>query len=606
MKLLHRLKISYDNLKLQTKYTICILSAVCIPLMILALTFSTRLYDMVIADTIQGEQKATALTAPLIEESLRAVIDDYTALTEYSYYRTLFKRPVSTPLSTLAGGTEARAFSQQVKKLTTGRAITAVRIYLDIPGQDAFFDSTTAKDLFLPISYANGTYWHGIFQGTKAHALYCPSFYLGNRELDTLGDLAYITASTLYYYGKAYPCYTAVYFSSGHITELLQDAISFPGSVAYIINERNSLISSTDDYLSAIYRLRYETMSDALMSSNNFVERNVLGEQIYAGYYYIREPGWILVTVLPAKPLVQRGIVSLVKIALICLACALIVAIFTIWQTRSITTRISSVIYQMGQLKQGAPASLPDPEIFDEVGDLITTYNYMTSRMNRLIEQQEKTAEELRIAEFNSLQAQINPHFLYNTMDMINWMALQGQTAEISNVVQNLAHFYKLTLSSKNNFNSIKSELKHVSIYVELQNMRYQNAFDFVIDLPDELYRYEIPKLTLQPIIENCILHGILEKEEKSGTIVVTGWTEDTGLALLVSDDGVGIPREKLPLLLSGQNAPASAKGNNIAVYNIHRRLKLLYGEAYGLSYNSMFGEGTEVTIHLPLQPASE
>ncbi len=605
MKLLHRLKISYDNLKLQTKYTICILSAVCIPLMILALTFSTRLYDMVIADTIQGEQKATARTAPLIEESLRAVIDDYTALTEYGYYRTLFKRPVSTPLSTLAGSTQARAFSQQVTNLTTGRAITAVRIYLDIPGQEAFFDSATAKDLFLPISYAKGTYWHGIFQGTKAHALYCPSFYLGKRELNNLGDLAYITASSLYYYGKAYPCYTAVYFSSDHITELLQNTISFPGSVAYIINERNSLVSSTDDYLSAIYRLRYETMSDALMSSNSFVERNVLDEEIYAGYYYIKEPGWILVTVLPAKPLVHRGIVSLVKIALICLSCALIVAIFTIWQTRSITTRISSVIYQMGQLKQGTPASLPDPEIFDEVGDLITTYNYMTSRMKQLIEQQEKTAEELRIAEFNSLQAQINPHFLYNTMDMINWMALQGQTAEISNVVQNLAHFYKLTLSSKNHFNSIKSELKHVSIYVELQNMRYQNAFDFVIDLPDELYRYEIPKLTLQPIIENCILHGILEKEEKTGTIVVTGWFEDTGLALLVSDDGVGIEEEKLPLLLSGQNAPASAKGNNIAVHNIHRRLKLLYGEPYGLSYKSVLGEGTEVTIHLPLKPAA-
>lgn len=289
-----------------------------------------------------------------------------------------------------------------------------------------------------------------------------------------------------------------------------------------------------------------------------------------------------------------------------CIACAMIAAVFTIWQTRSITTRISSVIHQMGQIRQGPPIALPNPTIQDEVGELITTYNYMTTRMKNLIDQQEKTSEELRIAEFNSLQAQINPHFLYNTMDMINWMALQGHTAEISNVVQNLARFYKLTLSNKKNFNSIKNELEHVSIYVELQNMRYHNAVDFVIDIPDELHRYEIPKLTLQPLVENSILHGILEKEEKSGTIVITGWIEKNYITLLVSDDGVGIPAEKLPLLLSGTNVPASEKGNNIAVYNIHRRLKLLYGNSYGLTYSSVPNQETTVTIHLPLKPAEE
>ena len=118
---------------------------------------------------------------------------------------------------------------------------------------------------------------------------------------------------------------------------------------------------------------------------------------------------------------------------------------------------------------------MESPEAHDEIGDLIDTYNYMTRKMDELMKKQAKSAEDLRIAEFNSLQAQINPHFLYNTMDMINWMALQGQTEEISHAVQSLSRFYKLTLSRKKGISTIARELEHVTIYVQLQNMRYHD-----------------------------------------------------------------------------------------------------------------------------------
>lgn len=161
---------------------------------------------------------------------------------------------------------------------------------------------------------------------------------------------------------------------------------------------------------------------------------------------------------------------------------------------------------------------------------------------------QAKAAEELRIAEFHSLQAQINPHFLYNTMDMINWLAQQGRTDDVSTAVQSLSRFYKLTL---------------------------------------------------QPLIENAVLHGILEKDDKTGTIVLTGWIEDTSIVLLISDDGVGIPSEKLSAILSG-NGNSTSGGTNIAVYNTHRRLQILYGSDYGLTYSSTPGSGTEVEIRIP------
>lgn len=251
---------------------------------------------------------------------------------------------------------------------------------------------------------------------------------------------------------------------------------------------------------------------------------------------------------------------------------------------------------------------MDSPEYHDEIGDLIDTYNYMTRKMDQLMTDQAKAAEELRIAEFRSLQAQINPHFLYNTMDMINWLAQQGRTDEVSRAVQSLSRFYKLTLSRKQSISTIYREAEHVSIYLQIQNMRYHDSITFVSDIPDELMEYQIPKLTLQPIIENSVLHGILETSDKTGTIVLTGWLEDSDIVLLISDNGVGIPPEKLDTLLVEKTITETtnaASGTNIAVYNTHRRLQILYGSDYGLSYTSNPGQGTEVEIRIPARKHS-
>ena len=130
---------------------------------------------------------------------------------------------------------------------------------------------------------------------------------------------------------------------------------------------------------------------------------------------------------------------------------------------------------------------MDEPTVNDEIGDLIDTYNYMTRKMAQLMEDQAKASEELRIAEFNALQAQINPHFLYNTMDMINWLAKQGRTDEISDAVQDLSRFYRLTLSRKQTISTIEDEEEHVTIYVRLQNMRFSENIELISDIPDEL-----------------------------------------------------------------------------------------------------------------------
>lgn len=600
--LFHRITQTYGDLKLQTKLTVSLLLAVTIPVLMLGAFFYGKLYDMVVSYTIRQEQDASAKTSPLIEEIVQKVVDTSSEFSSLPFYKKLFHQPVNSPLSTLAESPQAEEFLRQIQGISTKEPVTCIRVYIDWPNENSsLFSPSYTGGIFAPFSQIKGTYWYGIFQGTGASELYCPSFYLGENEKKSCGDLAYIRTCSLYYHGISYKAYAAVYYSSSALTSILSENLNLDGSVSYIINERDNLVASSDTSLSGIYWLSYSTIEDSVTSSNNFIERTILDSTIYAGFYQLNRPGWFMVTVLPSGPLIDasnRIMIQYVILYLVFLALALFLSALS---ARSITGRISSVINQMKTVRQGPPVPMESPHFHDEVGDLIDTYNYMTRQLNQLLENQAKAAEDLRIAEFNSLQAQINPHFLYNTMDMINWMALQGQTSEISNAVQSLSRFYKLTLSRKQSISTIAQEVEHVSIYIRLQNMRYHDRIEFISDIPDELMEYQIPKLTLQPVVENAILHGILEKPSKSGTIVLTGWMEREDIILLISDDGVGIPPEKMSSILSGSGQSLSG-GTNIAIYNTHRRLQILYGKDFGLSYSSVPGEGTEVQIRIPAQ----
>lgn len=530
-------------MKLASKFTLVLMITVTVPVIMMACFFYGKLYDMVVSYTIRQEQDISAKTAPIVEDLVQQVIDAHDRITDQDFFQTLFHQPVNSPFRMFENTEEIQEFQEYTKSLISSGKISGLQIYMDFPTSVRLFQDELTRDYFSPMSKAKGTYWYGIFQGTSVSSLFCPSFYLGDREKKSYGDMAYITSTTFYFQGHAYRAYIAAYTSSDNFTDLLKDNLTVDGSVSYIINDRNAIVASSDQSQSGIYLLDYDSIEDSFMSSNNFIERTILDTTVYAGFYNIKQPGWFMVTVLPAGPLITQSNMIMVQYILMYLAFLVLALILAHYMSRSITNRISSVIHQMSKVRKGSLSPMESPVYHDEIGDLIDTYNYMTRKMD-----QAKAAEELRIAEFHSLQAQINPHFLYNTMDMINWLAQQGRTDDVSTAVQSLSRFYKLTL---------------------------------------------------QPLIENAVLHGILEKDDKTGTIVLTGWIEDTSIVLLISDDGVGIPSEKLSAILSG-NGNSTSGGTNIAVYNTHRRLQILYGPDYGLTYSSTPGSGTEVEIRIP------
>ena len=594
MKLLiEKMTSFYHNLGLRTKFTITHLIITTLPVLVMCLFFYGKLYDLVLADTIHSEQTASTGTIPQIEGILNRLLDVRKELKDHPF----FKNPmfsVNAPSSP-----SSKDFCRQADEVIDHELITDVLIYMDLPkSQPIFTDSGTSR-FFRSIDEARGSYWFGIFKGSPSYtSLFCPQFYLSPYEVEHSGDMAYITKFTVWYDRQPRICYMAVYYSQNPLTRLLSGNMTADTSVAYIINDRDSTVATSDQALAGIYHFSYDTVWDSFMSSDNFILKRVLDQDVYAGFYHIQKADWFMVAVIPSGAIINKTILILMGFLLVYLMCVLTALLIAARLSHSITDRISAVIGQMTKVRTGPPVALPNPDRHDEIGSLIDTYNYMTRVMNQLISNQAKAAEDLRIAEFHSLQAQINPHFLYNTMDMINWMALQGRTEEVSEAIMDLSRFYKLTLSRKETISTIADEMEHVSIYVRLQNMRYRQLIDFVCDIPDGLMDQPIPKLTFQPVVENAILHGILEKVPKGGTIVLTGWTEQDTVVILISDDGVGIPPEKLDTILSGKGI--SKTGTNIAIYNTHRRIQLLYGNEYGLRYKSVLGKGTDVEIRLP------
>ena len=588
----------YNNLRLQTKFTMNLLVITTIPMLAMFFFFHGKLYDLVLADTIRSEQTASAMTLPQIDELTGKILDTQKSLEAHPFYKKLFHMTEYKPYDAISNSPDAADFSQLTEQLTDGQFIKTIRIYLDLPVNQPIFKNADSGRIFRPINEARGSYWYGIFQGDRSFAsLFCPEFYLSPIEVREFGDMAYITKTSILYEKSYHTAYTAIYYSKVPFTKLLKNNITVDTSVAYIINDRDSTVATSDDALAGIYHFSYDKVRDSFMSSNNFILKRILNQDVYAGFYPIRKADWYMVAVIPTKVIIRKSFQIIMGFFLIYLLCILTAFLIANKLSHSITSRISSVISQMAKVRTEPPTPLPASVYHDEIGGLIDTYNYMTKTMNQLIKDQTKAAEDLRIAEFNSLQAQINPHFLYNTMDMINWLSQQGRTKEVSEAVVNLSLFYKLTLSRKGTLSTIGDELEHARIYIRLQNMRYEKVIHFVDDIPDYMMDCAIPKLTFQPVVENSIIHGLLEKVPKGGTIVITGWLEKNAAVILISDDGVGIPAEKLSDILSGKGI--SQRGTNIAVYNTHRRLKILYGPEYGLTYKSQPGKGTEVEIRI-------
>ena len=225
--------------------------------------------------------------------------------------------------------------------------------------------------------------------------------------------------------------------------------------------------------------------------------------------------------------------------------------------------------------------------------------------ITRPIEEQ-VTAEQkqLRKAEFELLQAQINPHFLYNTLDAIVWSAEAGNQKQVVKMVGSLSEFFRTSLNKGKEMVTIREELQHVRSYLEIQQIRYQDILSYEIDVPTELHNYLIPKITIQPLVENALYHGI-KNRRGGGKISVTGELGESDYIIKVADDGIGMNEERLDQVRRGLTDKDPDSGKIYGLYNVNERIRLEFGEEYGISIDSAYEKGTTLTVRLPQKKIS-
>ena len=236
----------------------------------------------------------------------------------------------------------------------------------------------------------------------------------------------------------------------------------------------------------------------------------------------------------------------------------------------------------------------------DEIGMMDRMFNYMVEENNRQIETIYLLELQERQAELDNLQAQINPHFLYNILDTIHWSALRSRNEEIADMAYSLAQVFRLSLHRGERKIPLEDEKKLVEYYLRLQKMRYKDRLDYELEFMPDTLELKISKLLLQPLVENAVIHGIGNRS-RTVHIRVAAWWENRYLFLSVEDDGCGIEVEKLEHLLDGPVLEAEKKGGSrYALRNIQQRLKLEYGENYKFSIESIWGQGTKVMMKFP------
>ena len=267
-----------------------------------------------------------------------------------------------------------------------------------------------------------------------------------------------------------------------------------------------------------------------------------------------------------------------------------------------ISTRITTPIEKLERSVNGIEAGNLETEVYVggsyEIRHLGTSIRNMTTQIRHLMDDIVAEHESKRKNEFDVLQSQINPHFLYNTLDIIVWMIENEQKAEAVKVVTALARFFRISLSRGKTVISVEDELKHARNYMNIQKVRYKNIFEVRFDIDEEILQCCTVKLVVQPLLENAIYYGV-ECMDGDGEIEVRGYGRDDDVYIEVTDNGLGIPENQVEQLLK-ENNRVHKRGSGVGLLNVHNRIRLRFGEKYGLEIESVPDEGTTVRIHLP------
>lgn len=391
--------------------------------------------------------------------------------------------------------------------------------------------------------------------------------------------------------------YIALDVNAKSLYDIIADIDLTKSGRIFLVNEEGRILATESETLSG--ELLDEPYSNFLGENEAFYNNVRVGNTYYSVYNSgAISNGWYMVLAIP-RDYYMRDITKLKNVIIpITLTTAFLTALLSILVSRGITRPIRFLSGAMENFGQGNFDINCQVDSEDEIGRLSHTFNQMVMDMNSLVNTVYEQKVMKQEAQMKSLQMQINPHFLYNTLDTINWMARIRHVDEIGDMVAALSNMMRYSLEKKS-FVRLGEEVKSLKDYIAIQNYRYRDKMVAEIEIDESLMSLYIPRLLIQPILENAIVHGIEEKLDK-GHILVAARREDEDLYIQIMDDGVGMTEETMSHILMEDYSMKKSGHTSIGVVNVNRRIQMIYGKDYGLLVQSVLGAGTKITIHIP------
>lgn len=386
------------------------------------------------------------------------------------------------------------------------------------------------------------------------------------------------------------------------VAQVMENANITSNGLVYLVSaEGEDVVSSNEELFVKVKEQGFMPFSEEESWKSVKVGKNAY----YADRENIEDTGWQMVSLIPESEY-ERQFRGLVMSAVV----SVIVMVITImgvsyFLSNYYVGRLKKLSMEMQHLQKGdLNVQLPSAQQGDEVEEVYRNFNFMVGEVRRLLREHFQLGKDARVAELRALQAQINPHFLYNTLDLINWIAMDYGAEDIEKIALNLARFYRLSLNHGMDLISIGEEVEHVQVYINIQRFHYNDAIHLATDVPEELQSLACLNIILQPFVENAILHGIGKKVEiQQCSIEIKVQRQGEDILFIVKDDGPGMTQQQMKdAVTCNMNQLSGGYG----IKNINFRIKLYFGEAYGVRYESVLGEGTTAYVLIPAMTMEE
>lgn len=371
-------------------------------------------------------------------------------------------------------------------------------------------------------------------------------------------------------------------------------------SAAYLVDENLNIVcgaNSTFPVSEADLAAQLQQMRDTFGASSGV---STAGNAVYGLSAPIFD-GWRIFTVASMGNLLSPVLDLRDQMILLTVIISIIAFCLSYLYARYSTRRIKTLAEQVRRVENGdlSVSCIVDSE--DEIGELQNSFNFMVRRISLLVDERYNLGKNLKDMELRALQAQINPHFLYNTLDMIAWKAMASGNQETVDIVVKLARFYRLSLSNGSDFLPLSDEVEHVRLFVELTNLCRSRNVQLITEVAPNIADYPIMKLILQPIVENSLFHGLYELSDREGIIRLTAEQIGSYVQIQIADNGVGIEKSKLAELLAKKERPVvNTKRGGYGIGNILERLRIYYDDRFTFQIESAILTGTTVTIRIP------